>query len=610
MNTNVCNKKIPAAFIKDEFIKSDMEFFGRIYIAAEQKGILFIEIRAYFPCGKSVRAIHKGDPSMFGYIKRKIKYMVNAGQFRYGENSDGSCELQPEIKGKLSENLDNLKTVMGSSHDLKIHSFRLGPDNSLSGALVFIDGLVDSYILTEAILRPLMNWHTEDHRLPTGKKLLDAVRQEVLCSGDVKLVQTLPELVSGCLSGNTILLLDGCTAGLDINTKGWEKRSIAEPQSETVVRGPREGFTEDLRTNTALIRRKIRNGKLRVDHIIVGQKTRTDVCLMYLSGVADPGVVETVKYRISRLDVDSILESGYIEEYIEDAPFSPFATIGYSEKPDVVASRILEGRVAIVTDGTPFVLTAPMLFVESFQTAEDYYARPLYASIIRLLRFIAYLIAVFAPAIYIALTAFHQELLPTTLLFTIAKAREGTPFPAFVEALIMMFAFEILREAGIRLPRPIGQAISIVGALVMGDAAVAAGLVGAPMVITVAITAVAGFLVPNQNDSISILRVLMLMLAAVVGWYGVSMGFLALLVHLATLNSFGVPYFDGFSRINNLQDSVVRMPLWSMVTSHWPRGRWSLPMGLRCIPIPWSILPPPGKTRRFCGCCLKFWYRC
>ena len=185
-------------------------------------------------------------------------------------------------------------------------------------------------------------------------------------------------------------------------------------------------------------------------------------------------MVETARYRISRLDVESILESGYLEEYIEDAPYSPFATIGYSEKPDVVAAKILEGRVAIAVDGTPFVLTAPMLFIESFQTAEDYYTRPLYATLLRILRLFAYLLTVFSPAIYIALTAFHQELIPTTLLLRIASAREGTPFPVFLEALVMIVAFEILREAGVRLPRAVGQAISIVGALVIGQAAVEA----------------------------------------------------------------------------------------------------------------------------------------
>lgn len=510
---------------------------------------------------------------LFGFLIRKIRYLSSFRHSQYDEGDGGpktGSERPVEIKESLQENLSSLKAMLGGSNDVKVHPFRSGEDSGLTGALVFIDGLVDNPMLTEAILRPVMGWKPRAHPLPAGRELLDALQKEVLCAGDVKTARSLQELVSGCLAGDTVLLVDGCAAGLVAGTRGWDKRSVTEPQSETVVRGPREGFTENLRTNTALIRRKIRNEQLRVDHMTVGRKTRTSICLLYLDGVADPKVVETVKYRISHLEVDSILESGYIEEYIEDAPFSPFATIGYSEKPDVIAAGILEGRTAIVVDGTPFVLTAPMLFIESFQTAEDYYVRPLYASLIRILRFIAYLITVFAPAIYISLTAFHQELIPTTLLFTIANALEGTPFPVFVEALIMIFAFEILREAGIRLPRPVGQAISIVGALIMGDAAVSAGLVSPPMVITVAVTAVAGFLVPSQNDSGSVLRVIMMVLASFVGFYGVSMGFLAMLIHLATLTSFGAPYFDGFAWTSNLKDSVVRMPLWSMVRR--PRG--------------------------------------
>ena len=455
--------------------------------------------------------------------------------------------------------------MLGNSGDVKAHPFRFGPDGAIAGALVFIDGLVDNSIITDSILRPAVSWRPEENQLPSGQQLIDVVSQEILCAGDVQTARSLPELASSCLSGDTALLVDGCETGLIVSTKGWDKRNVTEPQSETVVRGPREGFTENLRTNTALIRRKIRNGKLLAEHMTVGRKTQTNVCLMYLQGVANPKVVEEVKYRIGHLEVDSILESGYIEEYIEDAPFSIFSTIGTSEKPDVVAAQILEGRVAIVVDGTPFVLTAPMLFIESFQTSEDYYVRPLYASLTRILRFVAYVLTVFAPAIHITLVAFHQELIPTTLLFTVAAAREGTPFPVFIEALIMILAFEILREAGIRLPRPVGQAISIVGALIMGDAAVSAGIVGAPMVITIAVTAVAGFLVPTQSDSSSILRIIMMSLAAFAGFYGLAMGFLALLIHLASLSSFGVPYFDGFSKASSLQDTIVRMPLWSMV---------------------------------------------
>jgi spore germination protein KA len=489
-----------------------------------------------------------------------------------------------QMNKELQANLDNLRVFLGSGNDIKVHSLRFGPNNGLSGALIFIDGLVNNSTLIDAILRPLQNWHPEGEQLPSHVELMDALEQEVLCAADTKNAQSLSELAADCLSGDTVLLVDGCASGLVIATKGWEKRSVAEPQTETVVRGPREGFTENLRTNTSLIRRKIRNGLLHVEQMTIGRKTQTGVCLMYLDGVANPRVVETVRYRIGKLDVESVLETGYIEEYIEDAPFSPFSTIGYSEKPDVVAAKILEGRVAILVDGTPFALTVPMLFIESFQTAEDYYARPLYASLVRIIRFFAYILTIFAPAVYIALTAFHHELIPTTLLFTIAKASEGTPFPVFVEALIMVFAFELLREAGVRLPRPVGQAISIVGALIMGDAAVSAGLVGAPMVIVIAVTAVAGFLVPSQNDSSSMMRILMMIPAAVIGFYGIGLGCLAMLIHLATLESFGVPYFDSFGHSEDTQDTLIRMPLWSIVRRPWQIARGDMTRGRRFIP--------------------------
>lgn len=523
----------------------------------------------------------------FGYIARKMHFLYRHKGFQQ-ENSHKAVEANDvpnaPLSKKLQENLDSLKASLGDGDDVKVHPFRVGQGNGLPGVLIFIDGLVDGATLTNAILRPLQNMRAEDEYPSSNTRLMEVLVQEVLCAGDVKHAQSLPELTSGCLSGDTVLFMDGCASGLVISTKGWEKRGVSEPQTETVVRGPREGFTENLRTNTSLIRRKIRNGRLRVEQMTVGRKTQTGVCLMYLDGVANPDVVERVKYRIGKLDVESILETSYIEEYIEDAPFSPFATIGYSEKPDVVAAKLLEGRVAILVDGTPFALTAPMLFVESFQTAEDYYARPLYASLIRAMRFFAYLLAVFAPALYIALNTFHHELIPTPLLFTIAKASEGTPFPVFLEALIMVFAFELLREAGVRLPRPVGQAISIVGALIMGDAAVNAGIVGAPMVIVVASTAVAGFLVPTQNDSISILRVLMMIPATVIGFYGVGLGCLAMLIHLATLESFGVPFFDSFGHAEDARDTLIRMPLWSVVKrprqiacGDMKRGRYFIP---------------------------------
>jgi len=500
------------------------------------------------------------------FILRKLRFLLDGNNSSYyqTEHKDRTYTSVGDIGNNLDENLCSLKKLFVNSSDLKIHKFKFGGGYEFSGAVAFIDGLASSSTVTEAILRPIIEWQPEEGPL-SMREIADILSESVLWAGEVEKVSTMSKLAGGCLSGDTAILIDGCCHALVVNSKGWDKRSVAEPESETVVRGPREGFTENLRTNTALIRRKIKNPKLRTEMLTVGRKTQTDICLMYLDGVADEKVVEKVKYRISNLKVDSILESGYIEEYIEDAPFSPFATIGSTEKPDVVAGRLLEGRVAIVVDGTPFVLTVPMLFIEIFQTTEDYYTRPLYASIMRMLRMTAYFITIFAPAIYISLTAFHQELLPTTLLFTIANAREGTPFPVFLEILIMIFSYEILREAGIRLPRAVGQAVSIVGALIMGEAATSAGLVGAPVVITVALTAVSSFLVPMQNESASIIRILIMILSSILGLYGVAMGFLALLLYLGSLTSFGIDFFAGFAWTRNLQDSAVRMPLWTMV---------------------------------------------
>ncbi len=535
---------------------------------------------------------------LFRYLVRKFSYMSNNIK-KKNKNMESDLEMgQPkepqeiDIDKNLDTNIANVKKTLSQCQDLRLHEFRFGAKNSFAGALFYIDGLVNLSLITDTIIRPLIEWqggeisHGKEKEIKKVKtdNVIEMISHEVLFSADIQLMQSLTELIGNVLAGDTALIIDGVAKGLIIGSKGWDKRAISEPQSETVVRGPREGFIENLRTNTTLIRRKIRSENLRVEQLSVGRKTRTKVELLYLDGVADPSVLKKVKQRIKKIEVDSILESGYIEEYIEDHPFSPFATIGYTEKPDVAAAKILEGRIAIVIDGTPFVLTVPYLFIESFQTSEDYYNRALYASIMRILRILGYFLTIFTPAVYVSLITFHQELIPTKLLFSIAQAREGTPFPAFVEALIMIVAFEFLRESGVRLPRPVGQAVSIVGALIMGEAAVSAGIIGAPMVIVIAFTAVVGFMVPTQADSASILRLLMLFFAIFLGFYGVALGFLGILIHLATLNSFGIPFFDSFNHSNDMLDVTIRAPLWSNVKRPSDIARGDVTRGRFFIP--------------------------
>lgn len=510
---------------------------------------------------------------IWDFLQRKIEFYhhrQSGGRERQeksnGQESEKKKDSQdPEITNCLEDNLTYVENKLGKSGDIKIHRFRIGKSRECSAALLFVDGLINEKVISDQIMYPLLSM---DYSIPSsrqeGTERMKQLQQKILCSGDTQTLLKLSQVVAGILSGDVVLLVEDCAIGLSVSAKGWDKRSVSEPETESVVRGPREGFTENFRTNTSLLRRKIKSPSLRMEQLTIGQKTLTNVCICYLDGVVQEDVVREVRERLNKLDIDSVLDAGYLEEYIEDAPFSLFPTVGYTEKPDVAAAKILEGRVAIITDGSPFVLTAPMLFIEAFQSAEDYYIRPLFASFMRLLRYIAYFISVFLPAIFIALTTFHQELIPTTLLLTIASAREGTPFPAFFEALIMLFSFEVLREAGLRLPRPVGQAVSIVGALIMGDAAVSAGLVGAPMVITIALTTVAGFVIPEQNDTMSLLRLIAMIFAAALGGYGISICFLGILVHLGALSSFGVTYFNGLSISRDLQDSIIRMPLWSM----------------------------------------------
>ncbi len=515
--------------------------------------------------------------SVFSYIAKKLKFW-NSGGFEqrqkrgddeeqpngtgYDDGPSGKLPENATLDKSLEKNVQIFKQIFGESGDFVIRDFRFGPSDTGKGAILYIDGLVNAMLITESILKPVLTFASYQKRY--SGNMIDEIKESVITTSQVEDNPYFSELAKGCADGDTVFLFDGYDRGLIINSKGWEQRSVDEPQSEHVVRGPREGFTENLRTNTALLRRRIKTPLFRMEQMVIGRQTKTGISIAYIEGIAKPDVVKKVKYRLSKIDVDSIVDSGYIEQYIEDHPFSIFPTIGYSEKPDVVAAKILEGRVAIVVDGSPFVLTVPLLFYENFQASEDYYIRTLYASTSRILRYLAFAITVLGPGVFIALTTYHQELIPTTLLFTVAAAREGTPFPAFLEAIIMVMAFQIIREGGIRLPRHVGQAISIVGALVMGQAAVSAGIVGAPMVIIIAITAVAEFVVPNLNECIAVLRLFFLICATALGGYGLTMGMIALFINIGALESFGVEFFSGSKSLQEYQDSYIRMPLWFM----------------------------------------------
>ncbi|MEK4965056.1 spore germination protein [Weizmannia sp. FSL K6-3076] len=467
----------------------------------------------------------------------------------------------------LKTRLGQLKKTTGNSSDIVIHQIMLGSGNDLPAAVISVDGLVDPKMINENLLEVLMGNPEIDGYLGS-ENILDSIMKHVIKIGGVKKVMNWNDLFSELLSGQSILLIDGVYGGLSISTRGGQQRAIEDPATEVTVRGPRDGFTESLRVNTSLIRKRIKDPNLWIENFKIGEVTRTDVALMYIKGIANDKVLEEARKRLNTIKIDAILDSGYIEQLIEDKTYTIFPTMHHSERPDVVAANLLEGRFAIVVEGSPFVLLAPAVFIQFFQSADDYYTRFDIATAIRLLRVLSYLISLVGPAVYVAVTTFHQELIPTQLVFALAAQRETIPFPAVVEAIGMEIVFEILREAGLRLPRPIGQTVSIVGALVIGQAAVQAGLVSPAMVIAVSITGIASFATPSFFIAISarLYRFVFTFLAATFGFYGIIIGMITLAVHLTSLRSFGVPYMAPIAPFirSNSGDTVIRAPLWSM----------------------------------------------
>ncbi|GAB2565526.1 spore germination protein [Gracilibacillus alcaliphilus] len=466
-----------------------------------------------------------------------------------------------EIGTNLVENLNKINKMLEEPNDLVIRKFTIDSASHRT-AIVYIDGLVDSNYIHDHIMKNLK----QATELPDDKhQLFDVIHWEVITVTDIELGQSLEDVCNAILSGKTVFYLDGMDQVLIMDTKGGENRSIEEPASESLIRGPRDGFIENLRTNTVLIRRHIADPNLRFKNYEVGRRSKKDLVVAYVAGIANPDMVEEVKRRLETIDIDDAPESGYIEQWIEDSFLSPFPQVLNTERPDKAAEAMLQGKVVIMLDRTPFVLIVPATFGSSLHSPEDYYWRWSLATLIRILRYLAAFISVFLPALYIALVSYHQGLIPSDLAFSIAATRDGVPFPPFIEALIMTATMELLREAGLRLPTPIGQTIGIVGGLVIGDAAVSAGIVSPIMVIVVALNAIASFALPSYGIAISfrILQFGLMFAAAVFGLYGIILGYIMINIHIVNLTSFGVPYSSPFAPnfLNDWKDLVLRVPI-------------------------------------------------
>ncbi|MFD2331337.1 spore germination protein [Cohnella sp. GCM10020058] len=492
------------------------------------------------------------------------------------------------LRAALDDNVDLLMSAMGGSSDILTQTFQLPlPDGGgLRGAVMFTEGLSDIRQMMTKLLEPSAS--PQDGKEPAA--WLAVLKERVLAERVVVESSDRDQLLGCMLNGCALLLLDGLDKGLAVNALDLKARQVEEPNVQSVVRGPREGFTEVLDWNTAMLRRKLHTPDLWMETRLIGRQSRTRVVIAYLNGVVKEDVLQEVRRRIDAIDIDAVLESNYIEECIQEKQYSPFPTMFNTERPDVVSANLLEGKVGILVDGTPFVLVVPALFVQFFQSSEDYYQRPDFASLVRGLRFIAFFLATLTPSLYIAVTTFHQELIPTTLLYNLASQREGVPFPAFMEGLLMEVTFEILREASVRMPKTIGQSISIVGTLVIGQAAVEAGLVTAGMVIVVSVTAISNFVMPAFNMGIAarILRFFLMAMAGTFGLFGVFLGIIVIIVKLCNLESFGVPYMTPFAplRLRELRDGFVRVPF-----------RWMTRRPSTAVPGRRLRLPEPAKER-------------
>ncbi len=488
-------------------------------------------------------------------------------------SSDTSAPKVP-LQGVLTQDMEWLQNRYVRCSDLVYRQFTVGGRQERQAAVFYFDGMTSSKVVHDNILQPLLldaelvQYDAENDQ--NLKNYFSYVKQHLLPAGEITIIDDLEQGSQAMMNGDVLLLLDGCRQAFVIDAKGFPHRSVDSSQNEMVLRGPQEAFTEALRVNTALIRRRLRTNQLKFEEKTLGRFTQTQISIVYLEGVANDNIIAEVHRRLDNLkDVDSILDASCIEQYIEDAPFSIFPQMQYTERPDKVAASLLEGRIALIVDGSPEVLLLPLMFVQLLQSPEDYYNRIAPGTFMRWIRYMGLLIAITFPSLYVAITSYHPEMLPLNLLLSIAAAREGVPFPAFVEALIMELAFELLREASIRLPGAIGNTIGIVGALVIGDAAVSAHLVAPQMVIVVAITAIGSFTVPSMEASypIRLLRFPLMLLAAAFGLYGVMLGLLAILVYLVHLRSFGFPYLEPLAplKLNELRDVFFRAPRWQMM---------------------------------------------
>ncbi|MEW6696090.1 MAG: spore germination protein [Bacillota bacterium] len=466
----------------------------------------------------------------------------------------------------LENNKKRIEEIYGlpENKDFIIREFTIAVAPPAKAFILFMEGMSDKAAINNFILQPMMLFSNFNECV--DGYLLDHVQKRVLIGNQVTVHDSFEQIIGGVNYGSTAVFIEGCDKALLVETKGWNTRSVDRPVNEVVVRGSQEAFGETLRTNTALIRKHLRTSKLTTELLKIGTLTHSDVAVMYIRGIANKQLVDEVKRRVQSIKVDGIIDSGILEQYIEDSTWNVAPQVMATERPDRVAYMLLQGKVAILLDGNPYVLVVPSTMFDQLHTQEDYYLRPLYGSLLRIIRTFAFYISFLTPGLYLAIVLFHKEMIPTELLLAISGAREKVPFPSFVEVIIMEISFELIREAGLRVPSPIGSTIGIVGALILGQAAVQANIVSPILVIVVAVTGLASYAIPSYSMqfSLRIMRFFYIILGTTLGFVGIVFGLFVQMTMFSALKSFGVPFLAPMSPTTKTTgDVLLRKPVYS-----------------------------------------------
>lgn len=466
------------------------------------------------------------------------------------------------ISSSLAENVQILKCLFEKDDTFLIREVQNQKDPAQQYVVAYCAGMIDNAFVGDNIIRPL----THTQLLNIEKNHLDAVARQLLWVHNPSCAENYQEVVEAVTYGDSVLFLPGEEKALVLSTQGFPVRGVSEPEGEITLSGSKEGFGESLILNLSFLHRRLRTNDLKMEMRSFGTRSRTQACICYLDSLVNRPALEELQRRLDSIEIDGVLDANYLNELIRDNPMSPFRSTGYTERPDIVAGKLLEGRIAIVLDGTPVVLTIPYLFIENFQSNEDYYLSFYYTSFSRMLRIFGFLLSILTPSLYLVVTTYHHELLPTPLLMNIANERLNVPFPMVLELLIMLLMFDILRETGVRMSSGVGQAMSVVGALVLGSAAVEAKLVSSLVIIMVALTGITSLLVPKLNAATLMTRIFLYVFAAFGGFPGLTMGCAFLLIHLLHLKSFGLWQISitGNLQFQQCKDILFRAPLWTM----------------------------------------------